>query len=88
MNALTLPISPLTRNRLEIRLRIRAFRRQCGISLPLTGAAFLALRRKARIDLGRLAYAFDSMPRAVVAFESEGAAPPPGLRPLLGEWVR
>lgn len=76
------------RARLRIRLKIRAVRRQFGPSLPLGGAAFLALRRRAGIDLGLLCGAYGIRPSEVFRFESEGAAPPPGLRPLLGEGVR
>ena len=87
-NPATLRTGPAWVARLGIRLKIRAVRRRFGVSLPLGGAAFLALRRRAGIDLEWVAMAFEVRASEVQRFESGNGAPPPGLRPLLGEGVR
>ena len=87
---------PVWRARLGIRLRMRAVRRLYSVPLPLTGAGFLALRRRAGISLGWVALAFEVNASEIQRFESgtnlgglfmwEG--PPEGIRSLCGEALR
>lgn len=84
--------------RLEIRLKMRAARRRYAVPLPLTGAGFLALRRRAGISLGWVALTFEVNASEIQRFESGiplgggglfmWQAPPERLRPLCGEALR
>lgn len=88
---------PAWRARLEIRLRMRSVRRRYGVPLPLTGAGFLAVRRRAGICLGWLCHAYGARYSEAERFESGTALggglnvwqePPEALRPLCGEALR
>ena len=87
---------PTWRARLEIRLRMRSVRRRYGVALPLTGAGFLAVRRRAGIALGWLCHAYGARYSEAERFESGirlgelclWEPPPEALRGLCGEGLR